>query len=106
MNIILDECVDERFAREIDGHQVTTVQQMGWAGTQNGELLTLVEQQFDAFVTVDRNLAFQQNIPKFKLAVVVLHARTNRLADLKSLVPELLAALPNAPKGQVTRIGK
>jgi hypothetical protein len=106
VNIILDECVDERFAREIDGHQVTTVQQMGWAGTQNGELLTLVEQQFDAFVTVDRNLAFQQNIPKFKLAVVVLHARTNRLADLKSLVPELLAKLPNAPKGQVTRIGK
>jgi hypothetical protein len=105
MNIILDECVDVRFAREIPDHSVTTVQQAGWAGVQNGELLRLVEQQFDVFVTVDRNLAFQQNIPQFNLIVIVLYAQTNRLADLKALVPDLLAVLPNAPKGQVTRIG-
>ena len=102
MNLLLDECVDQRFARDLSGQQVRTAQQMGWAGIQNSELLTLAEQQFDAFVTADRNLAFQQNLLNFNLAVLVLHARTNRLADLKLLVFALLDALPFAPKEQVT----
>ena len=58
MKILLDECVDRRFAKEIEGHEVVTVPQAGWAGIKNGELLTRVQMQFDAFVTVDRNLAF------------------------------------------------
>lgn len=78
---------------------------MGWAMTKNGELLLLAEQQFEAFVTVDRNLSFQQNLVSFKIAVVVLRARTNRLADLRPLVPKPLAVLPSVRPGAVTYIG-
>ena len=90
MRILLDECVDRRLAGDLTGHDVSTVPQMGWATISNGELLSLAEGQFDVFVTVDRNLCFQQNLPQFGVAVVVLHGATNRLADLRPLVPRLL----------------
>lgn len=61
MRILLDECVDWRLSRDVIGHDVKTARQMGWATIKNGELLTLAAQQFNAFVTVDRNLSFQQN---------------------------------------------
>jgi hypothetical protein len=104
MNLLLDECVDKRLARELRGHHVRTVPQMKWASILNGELLSLAEQEFDVFIATDSNLSFQQNLVKFNVAVIVLHGRSNRLADLKPLVPALLDALPTAPKGQVTDI--
>lgn len=82
MRVFLDECVDWRLAREIVGHDVKTAQQMGWSAIKNGELLALAASQFEVFVTVDRNLAFQQNIDALQIAVVVLNGKTNRLADL------------------------
>jgi hypothetical protein len=92
--LLLDECLDRRLARDIAGHDVSTVQQMGWAGIQNGELLRrAVAGAFDAFITGDRNLSFQQNLAELPVAVVVLKAPSNRLADLKPLVPKLLAVL-------------
>ena len=78
---------------------------MGWAGVKNGALLALAEQDFDVFITVDRNLAFQQNLPKFNLAVLVLHATSNRLADLKPLAPKILSTLPTLTKGVAEHIG-
>jgi len=99
---LLDECVDRRLAKEIGGHEVVTVPQAGWAGIQNGELLRLAQAQFDVFVTVDRNLSFQQHLPQFTIAVIVLQAPTNRLKDLRPLVPQLQQMVPVAPKGQVT----
>jgi len=72
---------------------------MGWATIKNGELLALAAQQFDVFVTVDRNLSFQQNLAALPIAVLVLRARTNRLADLRPLIPALLTALPTSKPG-------
>jgi hypothetical protein len=73
--------------------------------SENGELLALVAAQFDVFLTVDRNLSFQQNLPAFDIAVVVLRSPSNRLADLKRLLPQLLAALDSAQRGAVTYVG-
>ncbi|MBS0182399.1 MAG: DUF5615 family PIN-like protein [Nitrospira sp.] len=101
MKILLDECVDRRFAKEITRHEVVTVSQAGWAGIKNGELLTLAQEQFDVFVTVDRNLSFQQNLSQFTIAVIVLQAPTNRLQDLRLLAPKLQSVLPMLVKGQV-----
>ncbi len=56
MNILLDECIDRRLSRDLVGHAVTTVPRRGWAGINNGDLLTLAEKEFDAFITVDRKL--------------------------------------------------
>ena len=106
MKVLLDECIDRRLARELPGHLVRTVPQMGWATIKNGKLLKLAEQEFDVFVTVDRNLSFQQPLAKFGIAVVVLRAKSNRLADLKPLAPKLLAALSGIGPGQLRIIGR
>lgn len=106
MRILLDECVDQRFRRELVGHSVLTVQELGWAGKKNGLLLELASEGFEVFVTVDRNLYFQQNISEFNIAVAVLSARTNRLVDLKPLAVGLLAVLGNLKPGQVVIISK
>lgn len=97
--------MDRRLATEISEHDVKTVPQMGWAGIKNGDLLALAQKQFEIFVTVDRNLSFQQNIPHFNIALVVLRARTNRLRDLRPLVPELLSALSSTNRREVLWIG-
>ena len=74
---------------------------MGWAGVKNGKLLALAVEEFDVFVTVDRNLSFQQNLPQFDISVVVLQAPSNSLAALKPLASKLLAVLDSASKGQI-----
>jgi len=65
----------------------------------------LPRNHFDVFVTVDRNLSFQQNLHSFSIAVVVLRAKTNRLADLRPLVPSFLAAIESALPGAARFIG-
>ena len=97
--------MDRRLAREILGHEVKTARDQGWTGIANGRLLALVAQGFEVFVTTDRNLSFQQNLQALPLAVIVLRARTNRLADLLPLVPELLRVIPVAPAGVATIVG-
>ncbi len=72
---------------------------MGWATIKNGELLALAAENFDVFVTVDRNLTFQQKLASVSIAVIVLQAKTNRLADLRPLVPKLLIAIEFAQPG-------
>ena len=103
---MLDECVDQRLRKELIGHEIRTVQEMGWAGTKNGQLLQLAQQAFDVFLTVDRNLYFQQNLPKFNIVVMVIVAKTNRLADLKPLVPKILEELVRIKPGEVITVGQ
>jgi hypothetical protein len=105
VRVLLDECVDRRLAGDILGHDVRTVPEAGWAGLKNGELLTRAEHEFEAFVTVDRNLPLQQDLSRFSIAVIVLRAPTNRINDLRGLVPHLLGALPIAKRGEVTWVG-
>lgn len=105
MRVFLDECVDWRLARDIVGHDVKTARQMGWTTIQNGALLALASDHFDVFVTVDRNLSFQQNLSAFSISVVVLQARTNRLAELRQLLPGLLAAIDSARPGTTRSVG-
>lgn len=84
---------------------VRTVADQGWLGISNGQLLALAAAEFDVFVTVDRNLPFQQHLPKFDIAVILLRAKTNRIDDLVVLAPDLVSAIPSAKKGVVTPIG-
>jgi hypothetical protein len=105
VRVLVDECVDWRLSRDLVGHDVKTARQMGWSTIRNGELLASAAKEFDVFVTVDRNLSFQQNLPAFSIAVIVLRAKTNRLSDLRLLVPDLLAAIPTAKPSAVTYVG-
>ena len=78
-------------------HEVWTVRDKGWLGKKNGELLSLVsESKFDLFVTVDRNLKFQQNLSLFSLTIVVLCGIDNRRNTLKLLIPKIFQQLNSA----------
>jgi hypothetical protein len=80
---------------------VLTVTQAGWSGVKNGELLALAETEFDAFVTLDRNMEHQQPLDQFDLCFVLLSVPTNRVADVLPLAPQILSALSRAKKGTV-----
>jgi len=84
---LLDECVDQRFRRDLVGHEVITVQEAGWAGKKNGELLALAAK------------TFQHCSPRSA-------ARTNRLADLRPLAKDVLLELSILKPGQVSIIPK
>ena len=85
--------------RALPTHQVTTVVEAGWSGVKNGKLLALAATSFDAFITVDKNLPYQQNISTLPVAVLVLDAVSNELPYLLPLIPTLEAALANLKPG-------
>ena len=105
MRVLLDECMPLSLRRDLVGHEVSTVNQLGWAGLKNGLLLANANGRFDVILTVDRKLPMQQELSKFAIAVVVLRCATNDVNDLRKLVPALLAALPRARKGVATFVG-
>jgi hypothetical protein len=79
--VLIDECLNWRLGRALTGHFCTSVQRMGWSGIRNGELLEKMRQErFDVFITGDRNLQFQQNLPATGIAVVVLRAGSTPFA--------------------------
>jgi predicted nuclease of predicted toxin-antitoxin system len=102
VKILLDECVPARLGRLLTDHSVITVPHRGWAGIKNGDLLRLAEKEFDAFITVDRKLSTQQDLTKFKIAVLLIRAGTNRLEDIRPLVSELLQKLAEAKASMLT----
>ena len=99
MRLLLDESVPRKLRFALAKHDVRTVVEMGWSGRKNGELLSLAASDFDVFITVDKNLPYQQNEATLPIAVVVLDALTNDLSSLLPLVPALEKALGNlAPR--------
>ncbi len=90
---------------ELVGHQVDTVVGLGWGGVKNSELMHRAREQFDAFVTMDRNIEFQQNIPKLGFGVLLVRAVSNRMVHLQPLVPSILEALKELRRGELLRVG-
>ncbi|MGH2386760.1 MAG: hypothetical protein ACRDIE_01050 [Chloroflexota bacterium] len=107
MNIVLDECLPRLLRDFLPGQTVRTVQELGAAGLKNGALLAYLSRPdvCDVLVTGDRNMPFQQSLALRPLAVVILHARTNRLSDLVPLMADLLSFLPEVRAGEVHEIG-
>ncbi len=106
MRILLDENLDWRLRRGLPGPTVESVPLIGWAGLKNGDLLHRAEQHFNVLITMDVSLPQQQNLAKFKLAVVGLKARSNRLAETRPLMPKVLALLPKLQAGKVIVVSR
>jgi predicted nuclease of predicted toxin-antitoxin system len=104
MRILIDECLDWRLCRSLTGHDCSSVQKMGWSGLTNGALLEKAAQEFDVFLTGDRNLTFQQTLSRFDLAVVILHAESIQLRHTAPLMPKVLEVLPMLQPGQVVDV--
>ncbi len=103
MSLLLDKNMTHRLRPVIVGHESATVSYMGWSSKHNGELLALAaDAGFDALVTNDANLLYQQNPSTLPIAVVVLRTPSNDLEDIRPLIPALLVALDNLPPCAVT----
>ena len=106
MRVLLDDCVPAKFAKYLVGHDCVSVPTAGFAGTKNGELLSIAEQLgFDLFLTIDQGIAHQQNLSARTIAILLLRPRTSRLADLMPLVPECLAQMETIVPGELRTIG-
>ena len=86
MRVLVDECVDWPLLDDLREHEAASVKQRGWEHIDDGSLLALAAAEFDVFLTVDKDLPHQQNIASFDVAVIILRARTTRLADLRELL--------------------
>jgi len=90
--------------REFPEHDVNTVVEMGWGSKRNSELLAMMlAGGFNAFVTVDQNLEFQQNIRASGISVVLIQARSNRLKERRPLAPAVAEALARIKAGELIR---
>ena len=105
MRVLLDENIPADLAVELTSHEVTTVSDMGWEGTKNGELLRRATGNVDALITMDRNLEFQQPLAKQSFGVVLVIARSNRMSDLMPLLPAIMESLVQIRPGELRRVG-
>jgi hypothetical protein len=104
VRVLVDNCVPRRLARHIDRHDVSTVFEMGWADLKNGALLDAMTGRFDALITVDTSMRFQQRLHDRSFALVLLRAQSNRLTDLLPLIPALLEALDDIRPGEIREV--
>ena len=105
MRVLLDENVPRKLKHRFSAeHSVATVTEQGWAGLLNGALLRTADEAFDAFVTLDRGLAHQQDVRPLSLRIVVVRAVSNTYADLLPLMPLIEAALAQAEPGTLTHV--
>lgn len=102
MKILLDECTPRLLKRLLSGFEISTVQEMGWTGVTNGALLRQAEDQFDVFITTDKNLRYQQNFTGKQLAIVQLP--TNQVPVVALLAPVVQEVLGRIKPGEIVEI--
>lgn len=106
MRVLIDECAPKELKTFLkkQGYETMTVQEVGWAGKQNGELLQLAETRFEVLVTVDTNLRYQQNFEGRSIAVVILAYSSNRLEDLRQYFHACASALDKIKPGEIVQL--
>ena len=106
MRLLLDECLPRKFRNALPGHDIRTVPEERLAGKKNGELLSLAEKSgFEAFLTIDRGIEYEQNLKGRIIAIVLIRAKSSRFVDLLPHGPEILRALRSIQSGELVKIG-
>jgi len=107
MRLLLDECVPRKLKALFvaAGHHCQTVQEAGWQGKKNGDLLARAERLFDVLLTTDSKMRHQQNMSDRAIAILILRSRSNSMRNLKPIVPQALAALASIEAAQIVEIG-
>lgn len=106
MRILLDECVPRKLRNSLASHECRTVHEEGLAGTKNGELLSFAEKSgFQVFLTLDRGLENEQNLGRHNIAVVLIRAKSSRLADLLPHVPKILEVIHSIQPARLVNVG-
>ncbi|HVQ38309.1 MAG TPA: DUF5615 family PIN-like protein [Pyrinomonadaceae bacterium] len=102
MKVLLDECTPRLVQRQLPELEIATVQELGWTGIKNGALLRLAENEFDVFVTSDKNLRYQQNLSGKSLAIIELPS--NQVPVVALLVSKLRETLEVIKAGEFVSI--
>ncbi len=102
MKILLDECTPLIVKKRLPEKDISTVQEMGWSGLKNGDLLAVAEGNFDVFITTDKNLRYQQNLSQRKFAVLLLPS--NQVPVVEALISTIEAALSRVQTGDFIEI--
>ena len=93
MKLLLDECVPRRLKRDFSGHEVFTIDEAGFKGLKNGDLIGAASGIFEVLITVDKNIEHQQNRNNLPLAIIILSAKSNRYESLSPLISKALGIL-------------
>jgi predicted nuclease of predicted toxin-antitoxin system len=104
MKVLLDECVTHYLKRDFAGHDVFTVEEAGFKGLKNGQLLQAASGNYDVLITVDRNLQYQQNLKNIGVAVIILKAQRSTYPMLKPLMPQVLLLLGRIKEGEIVTV--
>lgn len=104
MKVLLDECLPVDFRHHLPGHEVHSAEWAGFKGLKNGELLHEAEDAgYDVLLTIDQGVPHQQNLSaERRIAILIVHARTNQLEDLLLEVDGILEALAGIRPGKVS----
>jgi hypothetical protein len=104
MKLLLDECVPRRLKFGFAGHEILTIDEAGFKGLKNGNLIRAASGTFEVLITVDKNIQHQQNKEKLSIAILILSAKSNRYESLSPLIPEALKFLENIKIGEIITI--
>jgi len=105
MRVRLDGNLPRAFAALLPGHRVTTIHQRRWSDLDDRPLLDAAEAEYDAFITMDQRLRFQQKLRGRSLRILVLRAPRNTLPALSPLAPVELSALTEMAPGELRVLG-
>ena len=105
MRLLLDENLPHALRTRLTGHDVYTSQYMGYGGLKNGRLLaTAAAAGFEAIITTDKGIEYEQNTSALPMAVVIIDAPMNDFKTLETYVPRLLVALNHLKPKSVTHV--
>ena len=105
MRVLLDENLPADLASERDGLDAATVVGEGWEGIKNGELLRRIAGRFDALLTMDRNLQHQQDLTRLSFGILPVRAPSNRMVDLRPLLPMIQERVRGIQPGELRVVG-
>ena len=100
MRVLIDACLPVQFKDHLPFPGVATTRELGWQNKQNGDLLAVAEHQFDVLLTMDKQIPDQNLLSRFSIGLLIIRARSNRLADLLPLVPSIIRMIPLVKQGQ------
>jgi hypothetical protein len=107
MRILLDECITRQLISFLGNFEVKTAGDMNWKGMKNGALLKKVAQDgFDIFLTIDKNILYQQNPVHYNISIVVLNAVSSNIESLQELIPEFIEGVRSFEKGKLYVINR
>ncbi len=102
MKILFDHGTPVPLRRQLASHDITTAYEMGWAQLSNGDLLAAAEKSFEAFITTDKNLRYQQNLAGRRLAILVLP--TTSWPEIKKHASQVAASVNQLKPGDFVEL--